>query len=101
MLAGDPEAIAQVCDGWNAPTGSGPEAIERYRAATLRHDAHLAEIDLDDPPAWTPPPEVLDAPMFVNGWQVVQRVILETATHAGHLDLVRELIDGRQHLVLE
>jgi len=24
----------------------------------------------------------------------------ETATHAGHLDIVRELIDGRQWLVL-
>ena len=28
-------------------------------------------------------------------------VITETATHAGHLDAARELIDGRQHLVLE
>jgi hypothetical protein len=27
-------------------------------------------------------------------------VITETATHAGHLDAVRELIDGRQHLVV-
>jgi hypothetical protein len=27
-------------------------------------------------------------------------VITETAVHAGHLDAVRELIDGRQWLVL-
>ena len=27
-------------------------------------------------------------------------VITETACHAGHLDAARELIDGRQHLVL-
>jgi len=27
-------------------------------------------------------------------------VILDAATHAGHLDAARERIDGRQHLVL-
>jgi hypothetical protein len=27
-------------------------------------------------------------------------VITETACHAGHLDAVRELIDGKQYLVL-
>ena len=27
-------------------------------------------------------------------------MIIETATHAGHLDAARELIDGHQHLVL-
>jgi hypothetical protein len=27
-------------------------------------------------------------------------VIMETACHAGHLDAVRELIDGRQWIVL-
>jgi len=30
----------------------------------------------------------------------VLHVIAETATHAGHLDAVRELIDGRRHLVM-
>jgi hypothetical protein len=28
-------------------------------------------------------------------------VITETATHAGHMDAARELIDGRQWLVLD
>jgi hypothetical protein len=27
-------------------------------------------------------------------------VLVETATHAGHLDAVRELLDGRQYIVL-
>ena len=31
---------------------------------------------------------------------VLVHVILDAATHAGHLDAARELIDGRQHLVL-
>jgi len=30
----------------------------------------------------------------------VFRLLIETATHAGHLDLAREGIDGRQHLVV-
>jgi len=30
----------------------------------------------------------------------VLAVLTETACHAGHLDAARELIDGRQHLVL-
>ena len=32
---------------------------------------------------------------------VIMHVIVETSTHAGHLDVVRELLDGRQHIVLE
>ena len=33
--------------------------------------------------------------------EVVLHVITETATHAGHLDAVRELIDGRTWMVLD
>jgi hypothetical protein len=42
----------------------------------------------------------------VGGWKVpnvrfiVLHMIEETACHAGHLDAVRELIDGRQWIVL-
>ena len=32
--------------------------------------------------------------------EIVLHVITETACHAGHLDAVRELIDGRTWLVL-
>jgi hypothetical protein len=31
---------------------------------------------------------------------IVMHVVTETAIHAGHLDVVRELIDGRQWVVL-
>jgi hypothetical protein len=33
--------------------------------------------------------------------EIVLHVLAETATHAGHLDAARELIDGKLHLVLE
>jgi hypothetical protein len=32
--------------------------------------------------------------------EVVLRVIVDTATHAGQLDAVRELIDGKQWVVI-
>jgi hypothetical protein len=32
--------------------------------------------------------------------EILLHVIAETATHAGHLDAARELIDGRQWIVL-
>jgi hypothetical protein len=33
--------------------------------------------------------------------QIVMHHITETATHAGHLDVVRELIDGSQWVIQE
>lgn len=99
VLGGDPDAIADLTDGWS--TGwTGAAAIERYRAEIERSDRILATADLDRPPAWTPPPEVFPFPPFEASWQVVDHLLVETATHAGHLDIVRELIDGRQYLVL-
>jgi hypothetical protein len=32
--------------------------------------------------------------------RTILHVLTETACHAGHLDAVRELLDGRQRLVL-
>jgi hypothetical protein len=54
---------------------------------------------VDTPPAWWPD---FFAPSFHLDTlrQVMLHVIAETACHAGHLDAVRELIDGRQWIVL-
>ena len=70
-----------------------------YRTEAERSDAILAEADLDAPPRWWPDfmgPHAMDSVR-----DVVLHVLLETGTHAGHLDAVRELIDGRQWIVLE
>jgi hypothetical protein len=32
---------------------------------------------------------------------IVVHMLVETATHAGHLDAAAELLDGRQHLVVD
>ena len=38
---------------------------------------------------------------FQNVRVVVAHMIVETATHAGHLDATAELLDGRQQLVMD
>ncbi len=101
VLGADEAAISGLQDGWRAPVESGAQAIAAYLAQAERSDEILAGVDLAAPPRWWPPPEVFDFPVFADGYQVVFRVLVETATHAGHLDIVRELIDGHQHLVLD
>jgi Protein of unknown function (DUF664) len=48
--------------------------------------------------------EQLRRPVLPSGWHclgmVKHHMIKETACHAGHLDAVRELIDGRQWIVM-
>lgn len=103
VAAGDRTAIAEILGSGNsawhpAPEKTPEEVFALYRREAGLADAFLAAADLDAPPAWWPD--------FFSGWQhdtlreVILHVITETATHAGHLDAVRELIDGRQRLVV-
>ena len=100
IVGGRREAVDQVQDGWAVPVTDGAEAVERYRSAVARSREVLAAADLAAAPAWWPPVEVFPFPAFGSNLACVLRVLTETATHAGHLDVVRELIDGRQHLVV-
>lgn len=100
ILGGDPDAIADVQDGWQVPLDSPAAAVERYRAEIVRSDAILEAVALDEPPRWWPPADVFAMPAMESGWEVVVHVLAETAIHAGHLDAARELLDGHQHLVL-
>ncbi|WP_256843052.1 mycothiol transferase [Ornithinimicrobium cryptoxanthini] len=100
IVGGDEEAIGLIQDGWKAPVTSGDEAVELYRHWSRRADAVLAEVDLDAPPRWWPSEEVFPFPPFADARQCLFRLLLETATHAGHLDMAREGIDGHQHLVV-
>lgn len=100
VLGGDGTAIAQLRDGWRAPPLPGPALREAYRRETALGDAALARADLNAPPLWWPPVEVFDAPRLLTGWEILLRVIDETAVHAGHLDMAREAMDGHQDLVV-
>ena len=100
ILGGDPEAIEALHDGWSSVPMTGAEAINVYERQIARSDAVLRRIDFDAPPLWTPPASVFDGPRMLNGREVIFRVLAETSVHAGHLDIVRELIDGHQNLVV-
>ena len=75
------------------------EVCALYQDEVARADAIVAARSLDAEPAWWPDaifPGLEPEPLR----ETVLHVITETATHAGHLDVVRELIDGRTWLVL-
>lgn len=100
VLGADPSAIARVCDGWSAPSISAGQLRQEYRAAASNGNRFLGEADLDAEPRWWPPADTFSGPRLSSSLEVVLRALTETATHAGHIDMARERLDGRQHLVV-
>ena len=100
IVGGDEDAIGLIQDGWKVPVTSGADAAAQYRRWRERSDAVLAEVDLEASPRWWPRDDVFPFPPFADARACVFRLLVETASHAGHLDIVREAIDGRQHLVV-
>jgi hypothetical protein len=56
-------------------------------------------LPLDAAPAWWPP-ELFGDWRFDTLREITMHVMTETACHTGHPDAARELIEGRQWLVL-
>jgi uncharacterized damage-inducible protein DinB len=74
------------------------EVFARYRAEAELADAVLADCDLDAAPTWWPE-YVFGTWRLHSVREIVMHHITEVATHAGQLDVVRELIDGSQWVV--
>ena len=72
------------------------EIIGFYRDQCARSDAVLAVTPLSAPPRGRHGDPGMDEPPDVR-W-VVLHMIEETARHAGHLDIARELLDGQTRL---
>ena len=78
-------------DMWATAEESRSDIVELYRRAWVHADATIAELDLD---------AVGRVPWWPNGrsevtlHQILIHVIAETHRHAGHADIVRELVDG-------
>ena len=72
------------------PDGDGTVAgaVAAYRAAWARVDPILASAPLDAPCATT------DGESSVSVRWVLGHLLEETARHAGHADIIRELLDG-------
>jgi hypothetical protein len=102
VVRGEPETIAglsRTTDAWQVERDV-PAAVvlEHYRQESIRANAVIADTPLDAPPAWWPPD--LFGDWRLNSLrEIVLHMISETACHAGHLDAVRELTDGRTWFV--
>ena len=99
VIAGEPAVIEELSsapdDAWAVPVGvPGSAVFELYRQQIQLANAVLINTALDAPPRWWPERQFGDW-RLANVREVVLHVIVETARHAGHLDAVRELIDGR------
>jgi uncharacterized damage-inducible protein DinB len=78
-------------DMWATPAESQESVTSLYRRVWAHSDATIAALDLD-------------APGYVSWWQadlrevslhqILIHVVAETQRHAGHADILRELIDG-------
>jgi uncharacterized damage-inducible protein DinB len=104
VIAGDHAAVEDVLgsstNAWDVGIEDSAEAIlEEYRRNIEHADAIAAACSLDAPPAWWPT-ELFGSWRLDSVREIVLHVISETAAHTGHLDAARELIDGKQHLVL-
>ena len=80
------------------PRHTAAGAVSYYRARIARSDEILAATRLDARPAARPMVDIGIADDVITVRDVVLHMIEETARHAGHLDVARELIDGRTGL---
>lgn len=82
------------------PGESAGDVFGLYRDEIERSNAVIAATALDAPPRQPDPSWQNWGMDFPDVRSIMLHVIKETACHAGHLDAVREIIDGRQWVVL-
>jgi Protein of unknown function (DUF664) len=79
-------------DMWATAEESREDILALYQQAAVHTDATIEALELDSPgrvPWW--PPERQQVTLH----QIMVHVTVEIARHAGHADIIRELIDGR------
>ena len=100
VVAGEHVELATGDAAWQVnDTTPARDVLAAYREEIRLSDEILARTPLNAAPVWWPVEVFADLPER-DLRATVLAVLTETACHAGHLDAARELIDGRQHLVL-
>ncbi len=87
----DVEGAEEGVDLWAAPEESRAEVFELYASAAAHADATIEALPLDavgEVPWW--PPEYREVTLR----HLLVHMIAEAHRHAGHADIIRELIDG-------
>lgn len=85
-------SIWQAADMWAKPDESSEYITGLYRRACAHADGVIAALDLDAPGSVAHWPQ--DRRTTTLGVLLI-RMVAETAQHAGHADIIRELIDGQ------
>ena len=102
-MAGDAGVIAALDaaeDSWQLGAHTtAAEVLADYREQCARADEVIAATPGDRALAWWP--DFFGSYRLEDLHGVLLHVVVEYATHAGHLDAARELIDGKQWLVLD
>jgi hypothetical protein len=85
-------SVWEGADMWALPSESTEYITGLYQQACAHGDRSIAELPLDTPaevPHWA------EGKRRTTFGALLVRMVDETAHHAGHADLVRELIDGQ------
>ncbi|GAA1810371.1 DinB family protein [Luedemannella flava] len=102
VVDGEQVELLDGADAWQVPAGATTgQILDLYRQEIALADAVIARTPLDAEPRWWPAAQFGEHFPSRPLRGLLLHVITETATHAGHLDAVRELIDGRTWFVVE
>ena len=101
VAAGEPlDDVAEPANAWEvAPDVPAEAVLGLYRREIELANPIIAATPPDAAPAWWPD-ELFGDWRLHDMREIILHVIAETACHAGHLDAVRELIDGQTWLIL-
>lgn len=101
IVGGEPIEDFDDGEDWRVDDSeSAASIVDLYRHEIERANAVIRSTDIDQPPRQPDPTWETWGVTFPDLRKVMYHVILETSRHAGHLDAARELVDGRQTLVL-
>jgi uncharacterized damage-inducible protein DinB len=93
------EPSGEKTSAWQVPPGMGAaEVLALYRHEIEQANKIIETVPLEAAPAYWP--EFFGSFRLADLRAILLHVITETACHAGHLDAVRELIDGRTWMIL-